>query len=323
MTLGDVVATLRDLAVDAPSAGLDPDASTSAIAYDSRRVIPGSVFVALKGLRADGGAFVDQAAERGAVAIVSESPRPDTLSIPWITVRDARLALALVADRFFDHPSRRMPVIGVTGTNGKTTTAYLLSSILDAAGLRAGMLGTVAYRIGGEDREASRTTPVAPDVQQLLSEMLEQGCRSAVMEVSSHALSLKRVDGMRFAAGVFSNLTRDHLDFHEDMEAYFAAKRRLFEMLPADAPGVINMDDPRGPALVEISGRPITYAINAPADCPRIGASGAVRPRVEPAGFAVSPWSSLMRIWPLDWNVTMSPARTLRPVSVQRTCELT
>ena len=139
-----------------------------------------------------------------------------------------------------------MPVIGVTGTNGKTTTAYLLASILDAAGLRAGMLGTVAYRIGGEDREASRTTPEAPDVQQLLSEMLEQGCRSAVMEVSSHALSLKRVDGMRFAAGVFSNLTRDHLDFHEDMEAYFAAKRRLFEMLPADAPGVINMDDPRG-----------------------------------------------------------------------------
>ena len=186
------------------------------------------------------------------MAIVSESPRPDAIAIPWIAVRDARLALALLADRFFDHPSRRMPVIGVTGTNGKTTTAYLLASILDAAGLRAGMLGTVAYRIGGEDREASRTTPEAPDVQQLLSEMLEHGCRSAVMEVSSHALSLKRVDGMRFAAGVFSNLTRDHLDFHEDMEAYFAAKRRLFEMLPADAPGVINMDDPRGPALVEI-----------------------------------------------------------------------
>jgi UDP-N-acetylmuramoyl-L-alanyl-D-glutamate--2,6-diaminopimelate ligase len=128
------------------------------------------------------------------------------------------------------------------------------------------MLGTVAYRIGGEDREASRTTPEAPDVQQLLNEMLQQGCKSAVMEVSSHALSLKRVDGMRFAAGVFSNLTRDHLDFHEDMEAYFAAKRRLFEMLPAEAPGVINMDDPRGAALVEISRKPVTYAINAAAD---------------------------------------------------------
>jgi UDP-N-acetylmuramoyl-L-alanyl-D-glutamate--2,6-diaminopimelate ligase len=266
VTLGDLVEALRDQAVDAPSAGINADASISAITYDSRRVVPGSVFVALKGLRADGGLFTDQAAQRGALAIVSELPRPEAFSIPWVTVRDARLALALLADRFFNHPSRRMPVIGVTGTNGKTTTSYLLSSILDAAGLRAGMLGTVAYRIGGEDREASRTTPEAPDVQQLLNEMLEHGGKSAVMEVSSHALSLKRVDGMRFAAGVFTNLTRDHLDFHEDMEAYFAAKRRLFEMLPPGAPGVINMDDPRGAALVEIAKQPVTYAITAPAD---------------------------------------------------------
>ena len=266
MTLADLADALRELAVDKPLAGPNGDAPISAIAYDSRRVVPGSAFVALKGMRADGGAFVEQAVQRGAVAVVSESPRPGTIAIPWIAVRDARLALALLADRFFDHPSRRMPVIGVTGTNGKTTTSYLLASILDAAGLRAGMLGTVAYRIGGEDREASRTTPEAPDVQQLLSEMLDRGCRSAVMEVSSHALSLKRVDGMRFAAGVFSNLTRDHLDFHEDMEAYFAAKRRLFEMLPADAPGVINLDDPRGPALVDIARKPVTYAIAADAD---------------------------------------------------------
>jgi UDP-N-acetylmuramoyl-L-alanyl-D-glutamate--2,6-diaminopimelate ligase len=238
----------------------------AAIAYDSRRVIPGSLFVALKGLKADGGTFVDQAVSRGAKAIVSEAANPGTIAVPWITVRDARLALALLAERFFNHPSRRMPVIGVTGTNGKTTTAYLLCSILDAAGRRAGMLGTVAYRIAGEDREASRTTPEAPDVQQLLNEMLDQGSRSAVMEVSSHALSLKRVDGMTFAAGVFTNLTRDHLDFHADMEAYFAAKRRLFEMLPPGAPGVINMDDPRGPSLVEISNRPVTYAINNQAD---------------------------------------------------------
>ena len=266
MTLGDLVDALRELAVDAPPAGLAGNASISAIAYDSRRVVPGAVFVALKGLRADGGAFAEQAAQRGAIAIVSESPRLDGVRIPWIAVSDARLSLALLADRFFNHPSRRMPVIGVTGTNGKTTTSYLLASILDAAKLRAGMLGTVAYRIGGEDREASRTTPEAPDVQQLLNEMLEHGCKSAVMEVSSHALSLKRVDGMRFAAAVFTNLTRDHLDFHEDMEAYFAAKRRLFEMLPADAPGVINIDDPRGPALVEICTRPVTYAINAAAD---------------------------------------------------------
>ncbi|HEX4912984.1 MAG TPA: UDP-N-acetylmuramoyl-L-alanyl-D-glutamate--2,6-diaminopimelate ligase, partial [Vicinamibacterales bacterium] len=210
--------------------------------------------------------FVTQAIGRGAMTIVSESPRPDGITVPWLQVTDARLALALLAERFFDHPSRRMPVVGVTGTNGKTTTSYLLCSILDAAGLRAGMLGTVAYRIAGEDREASRTTPEAPDVQQLLHEMLEHGSKSAVMEVSSHALSLKRVDGMRFAAGVFTNLTRDHLDFHADMEAYFAAKRRLFEMLPPGAPAVVNMDDPRGKSLVEISSRPITYAINAKAD---------------------------------------------------------
>ena len=266
MTLGDLVDAMRELAVETSPSGLNRHAPISAIAYDSRRVVPGAVFVALKGLRADGGVFADQAAQRGASAIVSESARSTPGNIPWITVRDARLALALLADRFFDHPSRRMPVIGVTGTNGKTTTSYLLASILDAAGLRAGMLGTVAYRIGGEDREASRTTPEAPDVQQLLSEMLAQGCKSAVMEVSSHALSLKRVDGMRFAAGVFSNLTRDHLDFHEDMEAYFAAKRRLFEMLPDGAPGVINIDDPRGPALVDICKRPVTYGITAAAD---------------------------------------------------------
>jgi UDP-N-acetylmuramoyl-L-alanyl-D-glutamate--2,6-diaminopimelate ligase len=266
VTLADVLDTLRALTVDTPPAGLTSDRVVSAVAYDSRRVVAGSVFVALKGLRADGSLFTDQAASRGAIAVVSEAASPGGFAIPWLRVTDARLALALLADRFFDHPSRRMPVVGVTGTNGKTTTAYLLASILDAAGLRAGMLGTVAYRIGGEDREASRTTPEAPDVQQLLSEMLQHGCRSAVMEVSSHALSLKRVDGMRFAAGIFSNLTRDHLDFHEDMEAYFAAKRRLFEMLPDGAPGVINLDDPRGASLVDICRTPITYALNAAAD---------------------------------------------------------
>ncbi len=268
MTLGDVVDTVRPLLAMPHAAKLEAAADTpvSAIAYDSRRVVPGSVFVALKGLKADGGAFAEQAVSRGARAIVSESPKAGGITVPWIVVRDARLALALLADRFFNHPSRRMPVIGVTGTNGKTTTSYLLCSILDAAGLHAGMLGTVAYRIAGEDREASRTTPEAPDVQQLLAEMLEHGSKSAVMEVSSHALSLKRVDGMRFAAGVFTNLTRDHLDFHDDMEDYFAAKRRLFEMLPEGAPGVINMDDPRGPSLVEICSRPVTYAISGKAD---------------------------------------------------------
>jgi len=270
MNAGDVIETLRDLVVEPLPAGLAGAPSglrpLSAVAYDSRRVAPGAVFVALKGLKADGAAFAEQAVARGAHLVISETAAPAASPVPWIVVRDARLALALLADRFSESPSRRMPVIGVTGTNGKTTTAYLLTAMLDEAGMRAGMLGTVAYRIGGEDREASRTTPEAPDVQQLLVDMLRAGNKSAVMEVSSHALSLKRVDGMQFAAAVFSNLTRDHLDFHEDMEAYFAAKRRLFEMLPRTAPGVINLDDPRGASLVEICGRPVTYAINAPAD---------------------------------------------------------
>ncbi len=261
------MAAVRDLMADrAMPVEIDGARPIADIAYDSRRVVPGSVFVALKGLKADGGTFAAQAASRGAQLIVADQPRPAGITTPWIEVRDARLALARLADRFYEHPSQQFPVVGVTGTNGKTTTAYLLAAILDAADRKAGMLGTVAYRVGGENLEASRTTPEAPDVQRLLGEMLKQGCRSAVMEVSSHALSLKRVDAMRFAAGVFTNLTRDHLDFHADMEAYFAAKRRLFEMLPADAPGVINLDDPKGAALVDVATRPVTYAMNSPAD---------------------------------------------------------
>ena len=148
----------------------------------------------------------------------------------------------------------------------KATTAYLVASIFEAAGIRCGMLGTVAYRIGDELREATRTTPEAPDVQRLLREMVDRGCGACAMEVSSHALALRRVDGMTFAAAVFTNLTRDHLDFHEDMEQYFQAKRRLFEMLPRDSPSLVNVDDPRGPSLAEIAGRPVTFAIGKPAD---------------------------------------------------------
>ena len=212
--------------------GAARDAAVTAIVYDSRRAIAGSLFVALRGLKADGAEFVTQAMERGAAAVVAEVARPEGVRGPWLVVSDARLALALLADRFYEHPSRQLATVGVTGTNGKTTTAYLLASMLDAAGMKAGLLGTVTYRLGTEEREASRTTPEAPDVQHLLNEMIRQGCKAAVMEVSSHALALKRVDGMQFAAGIFTNLTRDHLDFHEDMETYFVAKRRLFELLP-------------------------------------------------------------------------------------------
>src|SRR5262245_51204291 len=238
----------------------------NAVAYDSRMVQPGDVFVALRGQHADGTAFARQAIDRGAVAVVSEQPAPEGTTVAWAVVDDDRRALAALAAALYHHPSSDMQVVGITGTNGKTTTAYLVASIFDAANLRCGLLGTVGYRIGSEVREATRTTPEAPDVQRMLREMVDAGCRACAMEVSSHALSLRRAESISFAAGVFTNLTRDHLDFHADMEAYFQAKRRLFEMLPREAPSLINIDDPRGLQLTETGGRPVTYAINRPAD---------------------------------------------------------
>jgi len=231
------------------------------VTLDSRRVTSGSVFVALRGLKMDGVAFAQQASAAGAAAIVSEGA-PASVDIPWITVADARLALAHLAAEFNGHPSHQMCVVGITGTNGKTTTGYLVSAILEAAGIKSGLMGTVLYRTGNRDFEATRTTPEAPDVQSYMREMVASGCGAWVMGVSSHALALKRVDGIRFAAGIFTNLTRDHLDFHAGMDDYFAAKRRLFEMLPDDAPAVVNIDDPRGASLVEIVKRPITYGLN-------------------------------------------------------------
>ena len=269
MTWAELHGALHGRGLIRADAALRAEASVGAvsgIAYDSRTVAAGNVFVALRGLHADGTAFARQAIERGAVAVVSEQPPPDDVHVAWAIVSDARLALAVLATAFHRDPSGDMQVIGITGTNGKTTTAYLIASIFEAARIRCGILGTVAYRIGGETREATRTTPEAPDVQALLREMVDRGCGACAMEVSSHALSLRRVDGMRFAAAVFTNLTRDHLDCHADMDDYFRAKRRLFEMLPRDAPSAINVDDPRGASLVSTGGRPITYGITRPAD---------------------------------------------------------
>jgi UDP-N-acetylmuramoyl-L-alanyl-D-glutamate--2,6-diaminopimelate ligase len=269
MTWADLHGALRGSGLITADAALDAEAAGGAVAgvaYDSRAVKAGDVFVALKGVHADGTAFARQAIEHRAAAVVSEQPAPEGVHVPWTIVADARLALAILAVTFYRHPSRDMRVVGITGTNGKTTTAYLIAAIFEAAGVKSGLLGTVEYRIGDQVREATRTTPEAPDVQALLREMVDRGCGACAMEVSSHALALRRVDGIRFAAGVFTNLTRDHLDFHADMDNYFRAKRRLFEMLPADAPSVLNVDDPRGVSLIEAGGRPITYAIHRPAD---------------------------------------------------------
>jgi UDP-N-acetylmuramoyl-L-alanyl-D-glutamate--2,6-diaminopimelate ligase len=269
MTWSESQEVLRGRGLIKPGAGgraLDPGTPITGIAYDSRRVRPGNIFVGLKGLRADGSSFVADAVARGAVAVVSEAMAPGDAGVSWLEVTDARLALALLATAFHEHPSARMQVVGVTGTNGKTTTAHLVASVFEAASLRCGILGTVGYDIAGDTREALHTTPEAPELQGLLAEMADRGCRAAAIEVSSHALALRRVDGIRFAAAVFTNLTRDHLDFHGDMESYFRAKRRLFEMVPPDAPCLINLDDPRGQALAEGVRRPVTYAIDRAAD---------------------------------------------------------
>lgn len=243
-----------------------PGVDVRGLAYDSRHVQPGDVFVALTGMKASGSTFAGEAITRGAAAIVADVPAPSAVQVPWISVPDARAALASLAAEFYKHPSRSMQVVGITGTNGKTTTAYLLRAVFEASGKKCGLIGTVTYSIGQQELPASRTTPEAPDVQRMFRQMVDSGCGACVMEVSSHALALKRVDDTQFAAGVFTNLTRDHLDFHGDMESYFSAKKRLFEMLPPSAPSAINLDDPRGESLRRIAARPVTYAITKPAD---------------------------------------------------------
>lgn len=271
MTVGELLqAFARAIPTDqrpaVPAGAAALDARCTGVTHDSRGVEPGMVFVGLRGLKVDGASFAPQALAAGAAAVVAETPPTAPVGVPWVIVRDARLALALLAAEFFGHPSREMRVVGITGTNGKTTTSYLASAIFEAAGVKCGLMGTVAYRIGSSEFAATRTTPEAPDVQGLMRQMVTAGCGACVMEVSSHALALRRVEGMSFAAGVFTNLTRDHLDFHGDMEGYFTAKRRLFEMLPDEAPAAINVDDPRGAALMELARRPVSYAVTRAAD---------------------------------------------------------
>jgi UDP-N-acetylmuramoyl-L-alanyl-D-glutamate--2,6-diaminopimelate ligase len=243
-----------------------PGIDIRGLAYDSRQVKPGDVFIALKGLNAAGADFAADAIRRGALAVVADRPADAEMAVPWLVVPDARAAMAALAAEFYGHPSRSMQVVGITGTNGKTTTAYLLRAVFEAAGKKCGLLGTVTYSLGDVALAASRTTPEAPDVQRMFRQMVDVGCEACVMEVSSHALALRRVDDTSFAAGVFTNLTRDHLDYHGDMESYFAAKRRLFDLLPAGAPSVINLDDPRGETLRKAVSTPVTYAINKEAD---------------------------------------------------------
>jgi len=247
----------------------DLDASISGITLDSRQVAPGFVFVAIRGLKMDGNRFVPDAIARGAAAIVSALPGDSWPGTTWIQVSDEREALAMLSANFYSHPATKLHAIGVTGTNGKTTTTYLIEAILKGAGFPSAVFGTIDYRGPGFQFPAERTTPEAPELQSLFGRVVEGGWKYAVMEVSSHSIELKRVMGLHFEVAVFTNLTRDHLDLHKDMRSYFLAKKKLFTGLDGVVPRVLvlNIDDPQFDELKAVApSRVISYGVNSDAD---------------------------------------------------------
>ena len=241
----------------------DPEMEITGIAYDSRTVEPGQLFVAVTGFAADGHRFIPMAVEKGAAAVLCQTP-PEG-EIPYVQVENTRSALALASANFFGRPAEKMKFIGITGTNGKTTSTYLLKEILEkTAGAKVGLVGTIQNMIGDRVIETERTTPESYELQKLFAEMAEAGCTHVVMEVSSHALVLDRVAGVRFDVGMFSNLTQDHLDFHKTMEEYRKAKAILFRMCDV---GVYNADDPASEKIMaEATCRAFTYAEHHEAD---------------------------------------------------------
>jgi UDP-N-acetylmuramoyl-L-alanyl-D-glutamate--2,6-diaminopimelate ligase len=244
--------TLRDL-----MGGGAPEVEISSLAYSTAQVRPGALFFCVPGFRSDGHAFAPEAVARGAAAVVVE--RPLGLGVPEVRVPSVRAAMGPVAARFYGDPTATLRVVGITGTNGKTTTAFLVRTLLEAAGHPTGLLGTVASVVGGREEPVERTTPEAVDLQASFRRMLDAGDELCAMEVSSHALELARTDGTRWACRVFTNLTQDHLDFHPTMEDYFLAKRRLFE---GPGPAVVNLDDPYGRRLAGEVAEAVTYGLD-------------------------------------------------------------
>jgi UDP-N-acetylmuramoyl-L-alanyl-D-glutamate--2,6-diaminopimelate ligase len=250
--------TLRELLGEGPD-----DVQITGLAFDNRKVERGTLFFCVPGFTRDGHDFAPDAVARGAAALVVQ--RPLGLGVPEVLVEDVRGVMAIAAARFHGDPTARLPVVGITGTNGKTTTAFLVRSLLEANGRPCGLLGTVKSVIGGEEHAVVRTTPEAIDLQRTFAAMLEAGDQACAMEISSHALELRRADGIHVAVAVFTNLTQDHLDFHPDMEAYFAAKRLLFAS-PLTRVRVVNIDDQYGRRLAEEFPDVITFALDRDAD---------------------------------------------------------
>ena len=244
------------LSVEPPS---NPEISS--VVSDSRRVEPGSLFVAIAGASTDGLRFAEQAAERGAAAVASDRPRPAGFPLPWVRVENPRRFASVGSQRAAGRPSERLRVAGVTGTNGKTTTAMLVAGIFRRAWGRSGFLGTVGYGWDGKTRAAARTTPEGDELAAMMAEMVADGVPACAMEVSSHAIALERVAGIRFDVAVFTNLTRDHLDFHSTLESYGETKERLFGLRKPGAPAIINRDDAWGRAMAERAAAPaLTYS---------------------------------------------------------------
>jgi len=240
------------------------------VACDSRRLRPQSLFFALHGAKADGNAFLKDAIANGAMAIASEDAAPAWLpaNIAWVRVSEARKALAIVAANFYGHPAEALQLAAVTGTNGKTTTTSLIDAMVKASGAKTGLFGTIAYHTPRGEYPSPNTTPESVDLQRFLAEIRDEGGKFAVLEASSHALTMERLWGCHFQAAVFTNLTREHMDYHKTFEDYFAAKRRLFEGTAAGAPevAIVNSDDAYGRKLVGLARRTVTYGLEAAAD---------------------------------------------------------
>jgi UDP-N-acetylmuramoyl-L-alanyl-D-glutamate--2,6-diaminopimelate ligase len=248
--------TFEDILYGAEVLSQSGNPSVTGLDYDSRRVKPGYVFLAMKGETSDGNQFIDKAISGGAVAVVTDSPtEKQREGVAWAQVAHGRRALARLSANFFKHPAERLANTGITGTNGKSTTTFLLESILNAAGRKSALVGTIEYHVAGKILPAPHTTPESLELNRMLRDALGNGASEAVMEVSSHALAQERVYGLPFNVAVFTNLTRDHLDYHGTMEEYFAAKQVLFTGSGTEAPAhaVVNIDDPAGVQLVAIS----------------------------------------------------------------------